>query len=55
MTSNYQKVKGIILKLNQEELLKNKIIIVGGTVPYLVSKKDINANIYLSQKVAFRS
>lgn len=40
MTSNYQKVKGIILKLNQEELLKNKIIIVGGTVPYLVSKKE---------------
>lgn len=40
MTSNYQKVKGIILRLNQEELLKNKIIIVGGTVPYLVSKKE---------------
>ena len=40
MTSNYQKVKGIILRLNQEELLKNKIIIVDGTVPYLVSKKE---------------
>ena len=40
MTSNYQKVKGIILRLNQEGLLKNKIIIVGGTVPYLVSKKE---------------
>lgn len=42
MASNYQKVKSIILKLNQDEFLKNKIIIVGGTVPYLVSKKESN-------------
>ena len=42
MTSNYQKVKNIILDLNQNELLKNKIIIVGGTVPYLISKKESN-------------
>ena len=42
MTSNYQKVKSIILRLNQDELLKNKIVIVGGTVPYLISKKESN-------------
>lgn len=42
MAGNYVKVKNIILKLNQEELLKHKIIIVGGTVPYLVSKKESN-------------
>lgn len=40
MAGNYQKVKNIILRLNQEKCLKNKIIIVGGTVPYLISHKD---------------
>ena len=35
--SNYSKIKDIILKLNLEELLKGKLYIVGGTVPYLVS------------------
>lgn len=33
MAGNYYKVKNIILKLNQEELLRHKITIVGGTVP----------------------
>ena len=42
MAGNYYKVKNIILKLNQEELLRHKITIVGGTVPYLVSKKESN-------------
>lgn len=42
MAGNYQKVKNIILRLNQEKCLKNKIIIVGGTVPYLISNKDSN-------------
>ena len=42
MTSNYQKIKSIILRLNQVDSIKNKIIIVGGTVPYLVSKKESN-------------
>lgn len=42
MRSNYQKVRSIILRLNQDELLKNKIIIVGGTVPYLVNKIESN-------------
>lgn len=42
MTSNYKKVKSIILRLNQVDSIKNKIIIVGGTVPYLVSKKESN-------------
>ena len=40
MAGNYYKVKNIILKLNQEELLMHKITIVGGTVPYLVIKKE---------------
>ena len=35
--SNYSKIKQIILKLNSDELLKEKLYIVGGTVPYLVS------------------
>ncbi len=42
MAGNYYKVKNIILKLNQEEVLRHKITIVGGTVPYLVSKKESN-------------
>lgn len=35
--SNYSKIKDIILKLNLEKILKVKLYIVGGTVPYLVS------------------
>lgn len=35
--SNYSKIKDIILKLNLEKILKGKLYIVGGTVPYLVS------------------
>ena len=35
--SNYSRIKQIILKLNSNELLKEKLYIVGGTVPYLVS------------------
>ena len=35
--SNYSKIKDIILKLNSEKILKGKLYIVGGTVPYLVS------------------
>ena len=34
--SNYSKIKEIILKLNSNELLKGKLYIVGGTVPYLI-------------------
>lgn len=34
---NYLKIKEIILMLSKDELLKGKIIIVGGTVPYLIS------------------
>ena len=34
---NYSKIKDIILKLNLEKILKGKLYIVGGTVPYLVS------------------
>lgn len=40
MNGNYQKVKSIILRLYLEEKLKDKIIVVGGTVPYLISKKE---------------
>lgn len=40
MNGNYQKVKSIILRLYLEEKLNNKIIVVGGTVPYLISKKE---------------
>lgn len=40
MTGNYQKGKRIVLNLYQDELLKDKIIVVGGTVPYLISKKE---------------
>ena len=40
--SNYSKVKDIILKLNSEELLKGKLYIVGGTVPYLISNTMSN-------------
>ena len=40
--SNYSKVKDIILKLNSEELLKEKLYIVGGTVPYLISNTMSN-------------
>lgn len=32
MMSNYQKIKKLILMLNQHDFLKNKIVIVGGTV-----------------------
>ncbi len=35
--SNYSKIKQIILRLNSDELLKEKLYIVGGIVPYLVS------------------
>ena len=42
MNGNYQKVKSIILRLYLEENLKGKIIVVGGTVPYLISKKESN-------------
>lgn len=38
MASHYQEVKSLILKLNQQELLKNRIILAGGTVPYIVSQ-----------------
>lgn len=34
---NYSKIKEIILMLSKDELLKGKVIIVGGTVPYLIS------------------
>ena len=34
---NYSKIKEIILMLSQDKLLKGKVIIVGGTVPYLIS------------------
>lgn len=40
--SNYSKIKDIILKLNSEELLKEKLYIVGGTVPYLISNTISN-------------
>lgn len=33
MTGNYQKIKSIILRLCLDENLKDKIIVVGGTVP----------------------
>lgn len=42
MMSNYQKIKKLILMLNQHDFLKNKIVIVGGTVPYLVSQRESN-------------
>lgn len=35
--SNYSRIKQIIFKLNSNELLKEKLYIVGGTVLYLVS------------------
>lgn len=38
MASHYQEVKSLILKLNQQELLKNRMILAGGTVPYIVSQ-----------------
>ena len=40
--SNYSKIKDIILKLNLEKILKGKLYIVGGTVPYLVSNTISN-------------
>ena len=40
--SNYPKIEEIILRLNSDELLKEKIYIVGGTVPYLVTKTISN-------------
>lgn len=40
--SNYSKIKEIILKLNSNELLKGKLYIVGGTVPYLISNTISN-------------
>ena len=42
--SNYSKIKDIILKLNSEELLKEKLYIVGGTVPYLISNTMSNSD-----------
>lgn len=42
MPGNYKKVKSIILKLCLDENIKDKIIVVGGTVPYLISKKESN-------------
>lgn len=42
MSGNFQKVKSVILKLCLDENLKDKIIVVGGTVPYLISKKESN-------------
>lgn len=42
MAGNYQKVKSIILRLCSDENLHDKIIVVGGTVPYLISKKESN-------------
>lgn len=35
--SNYSKIKEIIMALNANELLNERIFFVGGTVPYLVS------------------
>lgn len=35
--SNYSKIKEIILKLNSNKELREKLYIVGGTVPYLIS------------------
>lgn len=40
MTGNYQKVKSIILRLNQVDSIKDKIVVAGGTVPYLISKVE---------------
>lgn len=40
--SNYSKIKEIILKLNSNKLLKEKLYIVGGTVPYLISNTISN-------------
>ena len=40
--SNYPKIEEIILRLNSDELLKEKIYIVGGTVSYLVTKTISN-------------
>lgn len=39
---NYSKIKEIILKLNSNELLKGKLYIVGGTVPYIISNTISN-------------
>lgn len=40
--SNYSKIKEIILKLNSNEMLKGKLYIVGGTVPYIISNTISN-------------
>lgn len=40
--SNYSKIKEIILKLNSNKLLKEKLYIVGGTVPYIISNTISN-------------
>ena len=40
--SNYSKIKEIILKLNSNKLLKEKLYIVGGTDPYLISNTISN-------------
>ena len=40
MTGSYQKVKSIILRLNQVDSIKNKIVAAGGAEPYLLSKKE---------------
>ncbi len=38
--SNYAKVKGIVLELCADRELRGKLIIAGGTVPYLVSGRE---------------
>lgn len=40
--SNYSKIKEIILRLNSDKLLREKLYIVGGTVPYLISNTISN-------------
>ena len=45
--SNYPKIEEIILRLNSDELLKEKIYIVGGTVPYLVTKTILKKKIWI--------
>ncbi len=41
MSGNFRKVKSVILKLCLDENRKDKIIVVDGTVPYLMSGKRI--------------
>lgn len=40
MRSNYNKIKRIVLELFSEEDLKDKLIVVGGIVPYLLSDTE---------------